>query len=153
RHHRRPDQRRPARARARPRLHGQHRPRGVPQGRGRIHPQPPRARTRDAPRAASRGPDEPVVDGRTMTRYTTRKLGLLAVAALAFEFTRSETCSVGGARAEALLSLACFAALFARDSGQGLLASWMIGIVKDVGSAGPLGLHALLFLAAGGVVL
>src|SRR5258708_5476849 len=58
-----------------------------------------------------------------------------------------------GARPEALLSFGCFAALFARDSSQGLLASWGIGLLKDAGSAGPLGLHALLFLAAGAVVL
>jgi len=88
-----------------------------------------------------------------MSKYSTGKLILIAAAALAFELTLSETWSVGGARAEALLSLACFAALFARDSGQGLLASWIIGAIKDVGSAGPLGLHALLFLAAGWVVL
>jgi len=88
-----------------------------------------------------------------MVKYSTGKLALLAAAALAFELTLSEAWSVSGARAEALLSLACFAALFARDSGQGLLASWFIGLLKDVGSAGPLGLHALLFLAAGWVVL
>jgi rod shape-determining protein MreD len=88
-----------------------------------------------------------------MTKYSSGKLFLLATGALAFELTLSETWSVGGARAEALLSLACFAALFARDSSQGLLASWIIGLVKDFGSAGPLGLHALLFLGAGGVVL
>jgi rod shape-determining protein MreD len=88
-----------------------------------------------------------------MTKYSTGKLLLLAAAALAFELTLSETWSLGGARAEALLSLACFASLFARDSGQGLLAAWTMGLLKDIGSAGPLGLHALLFLAAGAVVL
>jgi rod shape-determining protein MreD len=85
-------------------------------------------------------------------KYSTGKLALLAAAALAFELTLLETWSVGGVRAEVLLSLACFAALFARDSGQGLLASWLIGLLKDIGSAGPLGLHALLFLGAGWVV-
>jgi rod shape-determining protein MreD len=88
-----------------------------------------------------------------MTRYDTTKLTLLGGVALAFELTALESCSVKGARAEALLPLACLAALFARDSRQGLLASWIIGLLKDVGSAGPLGLHALLFLAAGWVVL
>ncbi|HVE40194.1 MAG TPA: rod shape-determining protein MreD [Planctomycetota bacterium] len=88
-----------------------------------------------------------------MSKYSTGKLVLLAAAALAFELTLAEAWSIGGARAEALLSLACFAALFARDSGQGLTASWIIGLLKDVGSAGPLGLHALLFLGAGWVVL
>jgi len=88
-----------------------------------------------------------------MVKYSTGKLVLLAAAALAFELTLLESWSVSGARAELLLSLACFAALFARDSGQGLLASWLIGLTKDLGSAGPLGLHALLFLGAGWVVL
>ena len=88
-----------------------------------------------------------------MVKYSTGKLALLAAAALAFELTLVENWSVGGARAELLLSLACFAALFARDSAQGLLASWLIGLLKDLGSAGPLGLHALLFLGAGWVVL
>jgi rod shape-determining protein MreD len=88
-----------------------------------------------------------------MVKYSTGKLAVLGIAALAFELTVLETWSLGGARAEALLSLACFAALFARDSSQGLLASWLIGVMKDVGSAGPLGLHALLFLGAGWVVL
>jgi rod shape-determining protein MreD len=87
-----------------------------------------------------------------VVKYSTGKLALLAAAGLAFELTLLETWSIAGARAEILLSLACFAALFARDSGQGLLASWLIGLLKDVGSAGPLGLHALLFLGAGWVV-
>ena len=88
-----------------------------------------------------------------MVKYSTGKLALLAAAALAFEMTLLENWSIGGVRAELLLSLACFAALFARDSAQGLLASWLIGLLKDLGSAGPLGLHALLFLGAGWVVL
>ncbi len=88
-----------------------------------------------------------------MIKYSTGKLALLAAAALAFELTVLETWSIGGARPEAMLSLACFAALFAADSRQGLVTSWIIGLLKDAGSAGPLGLHALLFLAAGGVVL
>ena len=88
-----------------------------------------------------------------MIKYSTGKIALLAAAALAFELTLLEAWSIGGVRAELLLSLACFAALFARDSGQGLLASWLIGLLKDLGSAGPLGLHALLFLGAGWVVL
>lgn len=88
-----------------------------------------------------------------MIKYSTTKLAFLAAAALALELTVLEAGSVGGARPEALLSLACFAALFARDTGQGLAASWIIGLLKDFGSAGPLGLHALLFLGAGWVVL
>ena len=88
-----------------------------------------------------------------MTKYSTTKLLLLAAVLLACELTLLDSWAVKGARPEALLSLACFAALFARDSSQGLLASWLIGLFKDAGSAGPLGLHALLFLGAGAVVL
>ena len=58
-----------------------------------------------------------------------------------------------GARIELLLILACFAALFARDRRQALLACWIIGLLKDLGSAGPLGLHAGLFLVTGWIIL
>ena len=88
-----------------------------------------------------------------MRRYSTTKLAILGIAALAFELTVLGACSVRGARAEALLGLACLAALFARDSRQGLAAAWIIGLLKDLGGAGPLGLHAFLFLAAAAVVL
>ncbi len=88
-----------------------------------------------------------------MSKYSSAKLLVLAAVALAFELTLLERWALKGARPEAMLSLACFAALFARDSSQGLLVSWLIGLMKDLGSAGPLGLHALLFLGAGWVVL
>jgi rod shape-determining protein MreD len=88
-----------------------------------------------------------------VTRYRTSKLLFLGAVLLACELTVLDRWAVQGARPEALLSLACFAALFARDSSQGLVASWLIGLLKDAGSAGPLGLHALLFLGAGAVVL
>jgi len=88
-----------------------------------------------------------------VTRYSTAKLLLLGAVLLACELTVLDRWSVKGVRPEALLSLACFAALFARDSSQGLLASWLLGLLKDAGSAGPLGLYALLFLGAGAVVL
>ena len=88
-----------------------------------------------------------------MTRYRTSKLLFLGAVLLACELTVLDRWAVQGARPEVLLSLACFAALFARDSSQGLVASWLIGLLKDAGSAGPLGLHALLFLGAGAVVL
>jgi rod shape-determining protein MreD len=86
-------------------------------------------------------------------RYSTTKLVAWAAVLLAAELTLFERWSVKGARAEALLALACFAALFAKEPRQALLACWIIGLLKDVASAGPLGLHALLFVAAGWVVL
>jgi rod shape-determining protein MreD len=88
-----------------------------------------------------------------MIRYQMPKMFAWAVVALAAEVTLLETLSAHGARAEALLAIACFAALFARDSKQGLLACWGIGLLKDAGSSGPLGLHALLFAVAGWAVL
>jgi rod shape-determining protein MreD len=88
-----------------------------------------------------------------MNRYSTLKLALWGAVALALELTLLETYALRGARAEALLSLVCFAALFARDTQQGLSASWLVGLIKDIGSSGPLGLHAFLFLGAGWVVL
>lgn len=88
-----------------------------------------------------------------MNAYHSGRLILLAAAALAAELTVLERWSLGGSKPDLLLSLACFAALFARDTRQGLLVSWLLGILKDAGTAGPLGLHALLFLGAGWVVL
>jgi len=88
-----------------------------------------------------------------VNRYATGKVAAWGVVALAAEVTLLESWSVKGARAEALLALACFAALFARDSQQGLFACWGIGLLKDAGSSGPLGLHALLFAVAGWAVL
>jgi len=86
-------------------------------------------------------------------RYSTAKLLAWGIVALAAEVTVLENWSIRGARPEALLALACFAALYAADTHQGLLACWMIGLLKDAGSAGPLGLHAALFTVAGWVVL
>jgi rod shape-determining protein MreD len=88
-----------------------------------------------------------------MTTYRTTKLAFWGAVLLAAELTLFDRWALWGARPEALLALACFAALFARDEAQGLLATWLIGLLKDAGSVGPLGLHALLFLAAGWVVL
>ena len=88
-----------------------------------------------------------------MNRYSTVKLVAWGVVALAAEVTVLETWSIKGARPEMLLAVACFAALFARDSKQGLPACWGIGLLKDAGSSGPLGLHALLFAVAGWAVL
>ena len=85
--------------------------------------------------------------------YSTAKLVGWAAVLLAAELTLLERWSIKGARAEALLSLACFAALFAKEPRQALPACWIIGLLKDVASAGPLGLHALLFVGAGWVVL
>jgi rod shape-determining protein MreD len=88
-----------------------------------------------------------------VTTYRTTKLAFWGAVLLAAEITVLDRWAILGARPEALLALACFAALFAKDAGQGLVAAWWIGLVKDAGSVGPLGFHAILFLGAAAVVL
>lgn len=88
-----------------------------------------------------------------MPRYRTAQLAALAVAGLALETTVLDVFSPGGARVELLLLMACFASLFARHPRQAFPAVWILGLLKDLGSGGPAGLHALLFLAAGGGIL
>jgi rod shape-determining protein MreD len=88
-----------------------------------------------------------------VTRYRIPRLAGIGVVALVLEVTALDVFSWGGARPELLLLLACFAALFARDSKQGMIACWTLGLVKDLGSAGPFGWHALLFLAAGALLV
>ena len=84
-----------------------------------------------------------------MGRYRIPHLLLLGVVALAAEMTVLSTTRLWGCRLELLLLLACFAALFARDAQQAAWAAWTLGILKDIGGAGPTGLYALLFLAIG----
>lgn len=84
-----------------------------------------------------------------MTRYHLPRLAALGAGALVLETTALDAFAWGGARPELLLLLACFAAFFGRDESQALLGCWMLGLVKDVGSAGPPGWHALLFLVLG----
>lgn len=84
-----------------------------------------------------------------MIRYTLPRLILLGVVALAAEVTVLATQTLWGARLELLLLLACFAALYSRDRTQAVWACWTLGFLKDLASPTPLGLFALLFLAAG----
>lgn len=88
-----------------------------------------------------------------MVQYDTTKLIFVGAALLAAEVSVLDALRVAGARVEALVALACLAALFARDTRQGLLTAWLLGLLKDVASSGPLGLHALLFLSAAWIVL
>ncbi len=88
-----------------------------------------------------------------MIRFRTGKLLLLAAAALAAEMTVLDDLAWRGARLELLLLLACFGALFAQDRRQALLVCWSIGLLKDAGSIGPFGLHALIFLATGWIIV
>lgn len=87
-----------------------------------------------------------------MTRYRTLRLASLGAVALVLELTVLDVYAWKGARPELLLLLACFAALFAREESQALLACWILGLFKDLASVGPPGWHALLFLGLGAVV-
>lgn len=84
-----------------------------------------------------------------MNRYALPKLLLLGVVALAAEITVLSQGTFSGARLELLAVLAVYAALYSRDRRQAALACWSLGLIKDLGSAGPMGLYALLFLGAG----
>lgn len=81
-----------------------------------------------------------------MTRYSSFRLLLVGLVAIAVELTVAERVCFRGGRPELLLLLACFAALFASETRQGLVVAWVFGLAKDLGSAAPLGFHALLFL-------
>ncbi len=87
-----------------------------------------------------------------MNRYRTPRLLLVGLAALIVEMTAGDAFSWGGARPELVMLAALYAALFARDPGQGMVACWSLGLLKDLGSAGPPGWHALLFLLAAAFV-
>ena len=88
-----------------------------------------------------------------MTRLSTPKVLLLAAACLVAELTVLDDLAWLGGRLELLLLVSVFAALFARDRRQALIACWLVGLVKDLGSAGPLGLHAVLFLGVGWAIV
>ena len=80
-----------------------------------------------------------------MTRYSSVRLLLAALVAFAFELTMAERVSLLGGRPELLLTFACFAALFCAHPNQGIAVAWILGLAKDLGSALPLGMHAMLF--------
>lgn len=81
-----------------------------------------------------------------MKRYTIPKMMLLALPAFVAELTLFDSIRWMGARIEALLVLACFAALFARDVRQGLWTCWLLGVWKDLGSSSVLGVYPVLFV-------
>lgn len=80
-------------------------------------------------------------------KYSSPRLVFASIVAVAFELTVAERVSFLGGRPELLLTLACFAALFASRPGQGWAVAWILGLAKDCGSALPLGFHAFLFTA------
>ncbi len=81
-----------------------------------------------------------------MTRFHTLRLAAVGIVALILEVTALDAVAWRGGRPELLLLLACFAALYAREPSQGLLAAWILGVLKDSASTGLFGWHALLYL-------
>lgn len=81
-----------------------------------------------------------------MGKFRLPHLLLLGIVALAAEMTILPAIRFGDFSLEPLLLLCCFSALFARDARQAAWGGWMLGLIKDLGSAGPAGLYAFLFL-------
>ena len=88
-----------------------------------------------------------------MKRPLPIKLILLGIVALAAELTVLSDFSFLGGRVELLYMLCCFSALHMRTPRDVALSCWTLGLIKGFGHPGPLGLHALFFLATGMLVL
>ena len=70
----------------------------------------------------------------------------VAAAALVLEMTILANVAWAGARPDLLVPVVAFAALFAADSGLALGTAWAAGLLRDFGTAGPLGQFALIYL-------
>ena len=81
-----------------------------------------------------------------MKTYSTAGLLLLAAAALVVETTLLSGVAWAGARPDLLMPVVMFAALFFPDPSRALGAAWGAGLLRDLGSAGPLGQYALIYL-------
>ena len=74
------------------------------------------------------------------------RLLAVAVAALVVETTLLSEFAWAGARPDLLVPVIAFAALFAAEPSRALFAAWGAGLLRDLGTAGPLGQHALIYL-------
>lgn len=81
-----------------------------------------------------------------MKTYSTAGLLFLAAAALVVETTLFAHVSWAGARPDLLMPVVIFAALYFPDPSRAFGASWGVGLLRDLGSAGPLGQYALIYL-------
>jgi len=81
-----------------------------------------------------------------MSRVPLRAILILSLSALCAEMTVLSLWTPLGARLELLFLLAAFSALYARDRSRALWTCWALGLVKDLGTAGPPGLSAFLFV-------
>lgn len=75
-------------------------------------------------------------------------VGFLALLALWVQTCILPSFHIRGARPDILLILAVFLALYGEDD-HWPVRYWLLGLLKDIFSAGPLGLHALLFAFIG----
>jgi len=74
------------------------------------------------------------------------RLLAFAAAALVLELTLLAHWAWAGARPDLLVPLVAFAALFAAEPSRALGSAWAIGLMRDLGTAGPLGQYALIYL-------
>jgi rod shape-determining protein MreD len=81
-----------------------------------------------------------------MKTYSTAGLLILAAAALVVETTLLSRVAWAGARPDLLMPAILYAALFFPDPSRAMGAAWGVGLLRDLGSAGPLGQYALIYL-------
>jgi rod shape-determining protein MreD len=78
--------------------------------------------------------------------YSIPWLLAIAAAALAVELTLLSNVAWAGARPDLLIPVVIFAALFAAEPSHVLGTAWVAGLMRDLGTAGPLGQYALIYL-------
>ena len=81
-----------------------------------------------------------------MKNYSAVRLLAVAAAALVVELTLMSGLAWAGARPDLLVPIVAFAALFASEPSRALGSAWAIGLLRDLGTAGPLGQYALIYL-------
>jgi rod shape-determining protein MreD len=82
-----------------------------------------------------------------MKTFGTFRILLVAAVALVFETALLANAGWAGGRPDLLVPVVCFAALFAAEPAQALGIAWGAGLLRDLGTAGPLGQYALIYLA------
>ncbi|HKS15973.1 MAG TPA: rod shape-determining protein MreD [Planctomycetota bacterium] len=81
-----------------------------------------------------------------MKNYSVVRLLAVAAAALVVELTLMSGLAWAGARPDLLVPIVAFAALFATEPSRALGTAWAVGLMRDLGTAGPLGQYALIYL-------
>jgi len=88
-----------------------------------------------------------------MKSLWTFRILLVASVALIVETALLTNTGWAGGRPDLLIPIVCFAALFAAEPAQALWISWGVGLLRDLGTAGPLGQYALIYLAIAWVLV